>query len=365
MHNTISNYWRVIQQSMFPGFCDELGATTNKHQELMVILDVIEIEKGIYIPSYPIGPGRPKTNRAAIARSFVAKAVFNFATTRGLMDRLVADPVLRRICGFGSKRTIPSEATFSNAFAEFAKNELGQKIHAQVVIQNHKNVPIHHISRDSTAIEARERYQKEHKAKPQSPKFSRGRPRKNEIRPPKEESVLKKQVKMTLEEQLESLPKVCDTGAKYNGAGHLNRWTGYKLHIDTADGGVPVTCLLTSASVHDSAAALPLETMTSKRLTSLYTLMDSAYDAPEIHASVASYGKVPVIDHNPRRGVKRPFDPPKKERFKVRTESERVNSQLKDQLGGRFVRVKGPKKVMCHLMFGILSLTALRLVMLA
>ena len=363
MHNTVSTYWRMIQKSMFPGFCEELGPTTNKHQELMVILDILEIEKGIYIPPYPIGPGRPKANRAAIARAFVAKAVFNFATTRALLDRLAADPVLRRICGFGSKRVIPCETTFSNAFAEFSKCELGQKIHARVVTQKHEGILIHHISRDSTAIEARERYQKE--PKPQQQKFSRGRPRKGEVRPPKEESILKKQAKMTLREQLKSLPKVCDTGAKYNGAGHLNKWKGYKLHIDDSDGGVPVTCLLTSASVHDSAAAIPLETMTSKRLTSLYTLMDSAYDAPEIRQHVTSFGKIPVIDNNPRRRVKIPFDPPKKERFKVRTESERVNSQLKDLFGARFVRVKGPQKVMCHLMFGVLSLTALRLVMLS
>lgn len=41
--------------------------------------------------------------------------------------------------------------------------------------------------------------------------------------------------------------------------------------------------------------------------------------------------------------------------------SERVNSQLKDTFGGRFVRVRGPKKVMAHLMFGVLALTAQQL----
>jgi hypothetical protein len=30
---------------------------------------------------------------------------------------------------------------------------------------------------------------------------------------------------------------------------------------------------------------------------------------------------------------------------------------LKDELGGRFVRVRGPAKVMAHLMFGVLVLT--------
>lgn len=35
-------------------------------------------------------------------------------------------------------------------------------------------------------------------------------------------------------------------------------WNGYKLHIDTADCGIPVSALLTSASMHDSLAAIPL-----------------------------------------------------------------------------------------------------------
>ena len=55
------------------------------------------------------------------------------------------------------------------------------------------------------------------------------------------------------------------------------------------------------------------------------------------------------------------FDPPKKARYKGRTEAERVNSNLKDDYGARYVRVRGASKVMCHLMFGVLALTAFRL----
>jgi len=45
-------------------------------------------------------------------------------------------------------------------------------------------------------------------------------------------------------------------------------------------------------------------------------------------------------------------------RYNERSVVERVNGRLKDEFGGRFVRVKGDVKVMCHLMFGILALTA-------
>ena len=36
---------------------------------------------------------------------------------------------------------------------------------------------------------------------------------------------------------------------------------------------------------------------------------------------------------------------------------ERVYSRLKDEFGGRTVRVRGASKVMAHLMFGVLALT--------
>ena len=106
---------------------------------------------------------------------------------------------------------------------------------------------------------------------------------------------------MTLEQMMEDLPKVCDIGVKRNARGHQESWTGYKLHIDAIDGGIPVSCLLTSASVHDSQAAIPLARLTASRVDSLYDLMDSAYDAPEIRAFSQKLGHAPIIDLNPRR----------------------------------------------------------------
>ena len=50
---------------------------------------------------------------------------------------------------------------------------------------------------------------------------------------------------MTLEEMLEDLE-----GLRHRRQAS-GEWTGYKLHIDAIDGGIPVSCLLTSASVHD------------------------------------------------------------------------------------------------------------------
>ena len=58
----------------------------------------------------------------------------------------------------------------------------------------------------------------------------------------------------TQPEMRTDLPTYCTVGTKRNAKGHTESWIGYKLHIDTADGDIPVTCLLTSASLHDSQA---------------------------------------------------------------------------------------------------------------
>ena len=108
---------------------------------------------------------------------------------------------------------------------------------------------------------------------------------------------------MSLPQMVADLPTACDVGTKRNAKGHQVSWIGYKLHLDVADGRIPLSGILTSASLHDSQVAIPLATMTAQRVTSLYDLMDSAYDAPEIRAHSEALGHVPIIDVNPRRNA--------------------------------------------------------------
>ena len=147
---------------------------------------------------------------------------------------------------------------------------------------------------------------------------------------------------MTLPEMLDDLPRAPDVGVKRGAKGYQASWSGYKLHIDAADGGIPLSCILTSASLHDSQAAIPLATMTVARVTNLYDLMDSAYDAPEIRAHSASMGHVAIIDVNPRSTArKRQLTAEAKAqrslghvscerlRYRERSTVERVNGRLK------------------------------------
>ena len=86
--------------------------------------------------------------------------------------------------------------------------------------------------------------------------------------------------------------------------------------------------------------------------------MDAAYCSKELHEHSRSLGHVPLIDHNARGGLKEQFEPADAVRYKERTVAERSNARLKDEFGGRDIRVRGPDKVMSHLMFGLLVLTA-------
>jgi len=353
---------------------ENLGPLTEKQQALVTVLEVIRVEE--HIPDFSGLVGCPRKSRSAVARSFVAKAVYNMTTTRALLDRLACDVKLRRICGWERAAQVPSESTFSRAFEEFSRMRLPAVVHEALIERTQKDRLVAHISRDSTEIEAREKpHPKQESTDQKEGKGGapcKGACSKKGEKTVKEPTRLERQQEMSLDEMLADLPTACDVGVKRNSKGHQEKWVGYKLHVDVADGQIPISCVLTSASLHDSQAAIPLAEMTVQRVVNLYDLMDSAYDAEAIGAHSKRLGHVPIIDVNPRRDavlraslaqerVARAtlnLQYPEDVRFRERTAVERVFGRLKDEFGGRMLRVRGAPKSLCHLMFGILALTA-------
>ena len=376
LKETLTAYWLHIQEELLPWLDDTTcGPLNGHHRQLVSVLGMVRIEA--FLAGWHGLPGRPPCERAVLARAFIAKAVFNIPTTSLLIEMLSADKTLRRLCGWQRAGEVPSESTFSRAFAEFAASALPSRLHEALIQDTHSDRLVGHISRDSTAIEGREKPAKSDKPAPApKPKLKRGRPRKGELRPPPPPSRIERQRGMTLAAMLADLPRACDVGAKRNAKGFSETWIGYKLHIDTADGEIPISCVLTAASVHDSQVAIPLATITAGRVTNLYDLMDSAYDVAAIKQHSRDLNHVPIIDINPRAtpGLKQELAEEAKRlrrvghriaeqvRYGERSAAERVNGGLKDNHGGRTVRVRGPDKVMCHLMFGVLSFTVLQLV---
>ena len=374
--SAIANVWDRFQGELFPALADEVGPLNEKHRRFVVALDLVPVERFLCYGHH--GAGRPPEDRRAIARAFIAKAVWNLPTTRDLIDRLHCDPTLRRLCGWPRVSAVPHESTFSRAFAAFAKERLPEVMHQWLVETAFADTIVGHISRDSTAITGREKPKA--KPKPKKEKRRRGRPRKGEevVREP---TRLERQLNeaMSLDAMIADLPGECGVGVKKNAKGFRESWQGFKLHIDAADGDIPISCLLTSASVHDSQVSIPLARMSAARVAYCYELMDAAYDCAEIRAHAARTGHVAIIDINPRRNtdlkaalvqearaqrVAGHIDPGRR-RSAQRSSVERVNSMLKESYGGRTVRVRGSVKVACHLTLGILALTVDQLMRLA
>jgi len=244
-----------------------------------------------------------------------------------------------------------------------------------VIRQTQAGRLIGHIARDSTAIEARERFPEKTAVPKEAPKPAKQNKQRKGPFPRAKASQrgtrIQRRRHMKLPAMLDELPRQCDIGVKTSSKGHQRYWRGYKLHLDVADGQIPISALLTSASLHDSQVAIPLMTVTHQRVQSLYDIMDSAYDAKEIHEHCRSLNHIPIVKPHPSHGTKkvsnmpkvfppklaRQFDWAEEDRFRERTMVERVNARLKDEFGASHVRVRGPVKVMAHLSFGLLALT--------
>ena len=407
LRQQITRFAQVLQTKLFPVLEEELGELTEPAKRLVATLEMIPLAR--FVPSSGGWVGRPLKDRLAIASAFVAKAIYGFGLTTQLLDALQRDTQLRRICGWDRAGQVPHESTFSRAFAEFAHMELAQFVHEALIRDTQKDRLIGHVARDSTAIEAREHYPEtpaqaaarkaaqaaERQAVAAERKAARAAQREaaraaaeavgkpagrgpqkryqGGKRPPTRDDSdkrLKRQRSMKLPEMLADLPRECDLGCKKDSHGNPHYWRGYKIHWDVADGQIPISVVLTSASVHDSQVAIPLATMSTQRVTYCYELMDSAYWAQHIRENSRELGHVPIVDPKAPGGPKSkakdiPMDKPKPElswaeqdRYKERTMVERANARLKDEFGGRTVRVRGAAKVMAHLMFGVLALTA-------
>lgn len=378
----VVQFAHILQQDLFPLIASAVGPLSGELELLAAVIAMSPLER--MIGARRSATGRPARDRAALATAFMAKAILNLPTTRDLISRLRVDEALRQFCGWPSERAVPHESKFSRAFAEFAVSELPQQLHEAMIAATQPQRLIGHIARDSTAILVRERFPETAKQKAEAKRAKKakkkgGKPgsRKGEKHVfAKKKAVdrgnrISRQRHQKLERMLKELPRQCDIGTKTSSKGHQQYWRGYKLHLDVADGQLPISAVLTSASVHDSQVAIPLMTMTSQRVVHLYELMDSAYDADPIHAHSRQLNHVPIIAPHPRRGTKKPSQMQKvfpdkptpeltwaqQERYKTRTMSERVNARLKDEFGASQIRVRGAAKVMAHLMFGVLALT--------
>jgi transposase len=136
---------------------EDNGKTSPEIERLAQILEIVRVEESVPLPKSG-GKGRPQADRRAMARAFVAKAALNLPETKTLIQLLSQSSSLRQVCGLYA---VPSKATFSRAFTDFAKMGLGDRVHAAMVAKfvsgNVTERPlVMHVSLDSTAVEARD-----------------------------------------------------------------------------------------------------------------------------------------------------------------------------------------------------------------
>lgn len=362
----LSRMWNNIQYDLLPDLEDRTGALPDNYKDLVAILELIRIENFI---SEIFRIGRPSKDRKFIARAFIAKTVLKISYTKQLIQLLNKDSQLKIICGWDKFTKLPSEAKFSRAFKEFSDVNLPDKVHQALISEIYKDKLIGHLVKDSTPIHSRESFLKK-KGTPTE------RKKKQNAQYRKEKKGLlssrkQKQLKQNLDQMINELPTSCDIGAKQGTHGYRTIWKGYKLHAAVDDNCIPISAILTSASLNDSEVAIPLAEKSRLVAVNLYDLMDSAYDTPEIRAHSRALGHIPIIDTHARSASQKEekaLETKRKKnlgiklaediRYKARFSKERFNAQFKDFYGGNNLYYKGGSKVFCHLMFGTLALTA-------
>ena len=150
LRTILSNYGFVFQRELFPTLEEELGPLGERYELFVTVLGFVPVEP--FPDVLACLPGRPQADRAALARAFSAKAVFAISTTRALIERLVIDGPLRRLCGWSQGAAVPSEATFSRAFSDFADSTLPSRLHEALIdktLRDHLVATSHAIRRQS------------------------------------------------------------------------------------------------------------------------------------------------------------------------------------------------------------------------
>jgi len=146
-------YCYAFQLELFPGLESEFGPTGERKELFVAVLELLRVE-GLP-PHFRGQAGRPEEVRASLVRAFIAKAVFDVPTTRVPIKRPKLDRRLRRLCGWSGAGRLPSEATLSQAFSEYAGSRLASRLHEKLVARTMDDGHlVGHISRDETAIEA-------------------------------------------------------------------------------------------------------------------------------------------------------------------------------------------------------------------
>ena len=226
----LTTIFHHLQRRLFPALEAELGTLSALDQQFCKVFSLTDLDR--FARRYEwCGNGAPPCPRTW-RRTLSLPSMSSSSPHRCAAGRAQVPPLLRQLCGWDSADEVPSEPTFSRAFAQFADDQLPQQTHEQMAKTHAGPKLVGHVSRDATAIKAPERPAA--KPAPSAPAAPRkhGRPKQRRSASARAAQALGTPTARTLAENLDDLPARCDVGCKRNSKGHRESWIGDKLHLD-------------------------------------------------------------------------------------------------------------------------------------
>lgn len=312
-----------------------LTAPSYKEKEFMAYWNaLVEIVPPSLLNERKRHTGRPGYALMDILAVWMVKDFFCLKSITDTLSYMTAYVNLRIITGISR---IPSGSTVSRLTGELWTvldiSELADKVRAAFF----SGRLICNLSIDSTTEDARAKPVNGKRTEVNAPK-KRGRKKKGSEEALAEEERRRKEAELAdleengdIDKYLSTLNMDCSLTGKKNSKGHMQWRIGYKVHMACDDNGIPVSHVVTGASVHDSQVAIPLLRKADSISDFCYALMDSGYFSSRIDAFTRTLGKIPVIDGKKCGNSPKPeMDPAKKQRYRARTTVERTNSELKE-----------------------------------
>ena len=166
LREMLSDYWYAFQQELFPGW----RASSAAGRALRALRAVLELRVEAF---FPTSAARWGARRRTAQRWRAPPSGVRHSATQALIERLEVDGRLWRLCGW-SRRPATARRPFRGPFPSLRR--LASRLHETLIARTMDGHLVEHISRDATAIEAREKAAPKPKAaKPKRRKRGQGR----------------------------------------------------------------------------------------------------------------------------------------------------------------------------------------------
>ena len=304
----------IRQQSLFD--MDELYEMESTHH-FEAVFSTVNLNPIWTLFDKPKKVGAPRElNYGAMVYSLIARVVERIVTIKDLVRRLDRDPVFRYDCGFLHSDQIPSEASYSRMITVISESDVIAQVHDGLILLaiDEGHISEENIAIDATHFEARDSAKASEKKEKSAPKKRGRKPKAEREQWLKEKhaeeealTIYEKAIVHQLSESVESLFKEAPLdpkwGIKKNSDGKNIFWFGYKGHLAvSAKSQYILAGMMTSGSLNDGKAAIPLLKKIDRDLPALFTagLFDAGYDYEPIYQQLIDQNLQAVIPYNRR-----------------------------------------------------------------